>query len=85
MVKVNQQDLENLVPKFMQEKSRIEDGLTLIKVYMVRGDYELAIECCGDTVQSLKELINLQKQSMHQKANELNAKGFNVKVVKRSV
>lgn len=85
MVEVNQHDLEDLTLKYMQEKSRIEDYLTLIKVYMVHGEYEQAIARCEDTVKSLKELVILQRQSMHQKVNELNAKGFNVKVVKRSV
>lgn len=85
MGKLNQQEQDNLTSKILQEKSRIEDYLTLIKVYMVRGEYEHAIARCGDSIKVLKELVALQKLSRHQKVNELHAQGFNVKVVKRSV
>ena len=85
MVNLNQQNPDNLIPKIMQEKSRIEDYFTLIKVYMVRGEYEQAVARCEDTIKSLKVLVALQKQSRHQKVIELHAQGFNVKVVNRSV
>ncbi|MEK3955340.1 hypothetical protein [Psychrobacillus sp. FSL K6-1464] len=85
MVNLNQQEQDNLTSKIMQGKSRIEDYLTLIKVYMVRGEYEQAIASCEDSIKALRELVSLQKLSMHQTVNELHAQGFNVKVVKRSV
>lgn len=86
MAELEQQYLDNLTSKILQEKSRIEDCLTLIQVYMARGKYEQAIAHCEDTIKSLKELVALEwKRSRLQKVNELNMQGFNVKVVKRSV
>ncbi|MEK3996717.1 hypothetical protein MKY29_18545 [Psychrobacillus sp. FSL K6-2365] len=86
MVKLDQQELDNLATKIVKEKSCVEDCLTLIQVYMVRGEYEQAISHCEDTIKSLKELVALEwKHSRHQKVNDLNAQGFHIKVVKRSV
>lgn len=85
MVNVDQQGVDIHTSKIMEEKLRIEDFLTLIQIYMMRGEYEQAIVHCEHAVNSFKALVVLQNQSRHQLVNELYTQGFNVKVVKRSV